>query len=372
MKLWQKISVRIVLSMVALIGLSAVNQTAASAAVGTSIPDLSEWQGALSATEVQNLKKTVPFVILRVQYGSDYKDKDFANNAALCEKYGLKYGVYSFSQYSSPSDAKTEAADLYSRAPSASFYVNDYEDQTVSSGTTNNATASWYSELRSKAPHKRILFYSYQSFATEYAATSMKDYDGYWLAAYQSTEPSMSHVLWQYTDAWYTSALGQNVDASKKHNENNSWFLSSRAISYNKTVTASKAGYTIWGSLAFTSKKGTTKLGTDYTAKYYYDHYNGATYYSLYNKSGKWVGYVNKNAMTTMTAKADGATVKLNKAGYNIWSSLMFAKAKSNTTTLKGNQYVAKYDYRAGNGTVYYSLYDGNTWLGYVNANATK
>lgn len=361
----------LVFAVTLLCGVSAT-QSLAHAAVGTSIPDLSEWQGALTATEVQNLKKTVPFVILRVQYGSDYKDKDFAANVALCKKYGLKYGVYSFSQYTSTADAKTEAADLYSRAPSAQFYVNDYEDQTVSSGTTNSATAAWYSELRSKVPHKRILFYSYQSFATEYAATAMKKYDGFWLAAYQSNEPTASHVLWQYTDSWYSSALNQNVDASKKHSENTSWFLSSRAISYNKTVTASKAGYTIWGSLAFTSKKGTTKLGTDYTAKYYYNHYNGSTYYSLYNKSGKWVGYVNKNAMTTMKAVAYNKSVTLTKSGYNLWSSLMFAKAKSTSTILKGKTYTAKYYYQAGNGTIYYSLYDGNTWMGYVNANATK
>lgn len=347
-------------------------QTTAHAAVGTSIPDLSEWQGALTATEVQNLKKTVPFVILRVQYGSDYKDKYFANNAALCKKYGLKYGVYSFSQYSSTSDAKTEAADFYSRAPSAAFYVNDYEDQTVTSRTTNSATAAWYSELRAKAPHKRILFYSYQSFANEYAATSMKNYDGYWLAAYQSAEPSMSHVLWQYTDAWHSSALNQNVDASKKHVKNTSWFLSSRAISYNKVVTVSKANYTIWGNLVFSSKKGTTKAGTDYTAKYYYNHYNGSTYYSLYDKHGKWVGYVNKNAMTVMKPTAYNQTVTLKRNGYSLWNSLLFATAKYNSTNLNGRSYTAKYTYTAGNGKVYYSLYDGNIWMGYVNANAAK
>lgn len=342
----------------------------AKAAVGTSIPDLSEWQGALTAIEVKNLKKTVPFVILRVQYGSDYKDKDFATSAALCKKYGLKYGVYSFSQYSSTADAKTEAKDLYSRAPDAKFYVNDYEDQTVTSGTTNSATAAWYTALRAKAPHKRILFYSYNSFATEYANTAMKNYDGYWLAAYQSTEPTTAHVLWQYTDDWHSTALGQYVDASKKHGKNESWFLSSRAISYNKTVTASKAGYSIWRSLMFTSSKGKTKLGTDYTAKYYYDHYNGRTYYSLYNKNGTWVGYVNKNALTTLTAKAYAHTATFTKSGYRLWSSLMFKTVKHTSTSLMNKSYTIKYRYVCGNGTTYYSVYDGSTWMGYVNAHA--
>lgn len=74
-------------------------QTTHAATLNSQVPDLSEWQGKLTATQVKNLAKVEPFIILRVQYGSDYKDKYFAQNAALCEQYGLKYGVYSFSQY---------------------------------------------------------------------------------------------------------------------------------------------------------------------------------------------------------------------------------------------------------------------------------
>lgn len=344
----------------------------AEASVGTSIPDLSEWQGKLTATEVQNLKKTVPFIILRVQYGSDYKDVDFANNAALCEKYGLKYGVYSFSQYLSTADAKTEAKDLYSRAPDAAFYVNDYEDQTVTSGTTNSATSAWYTALRAKVPHKRILFYSYASFTNSYAATAMKKYDGYWLAAYTSSQPTVAHDLWQYTDDWYASALSQDVDASVKHSQNTSWFLSSRAISYNKIVTTAKKGYTIWKSLAFTSKNGTTVVGKNYTAKYYYDHYNGSTYYSLYGKNGKWVGYANKSAMSVMSATSYGHQATIEKSGYSLWNNFLWAKAKYSSTALIGKTYTIKYKYTCGNGRVYYSLYDGNTWMGYINANAVS
>ena len=64
----------------------------AQAATNSQIPDLSEWQGKLTAAQVKNLAKVEPFIILRVQQGSDYKDKYFAQNAALCKEYGLKYG----------------------------------------------------------------------------------------------------------------------------------------------------------------------------------------------------------------------------------------------------------------------------------------
>ena len=39
----------------------------------------------------------------------------------------MKFGVYSYSLYENADDARNEAQTLYSRAPKASFYVNDFE-----------------------------------------------------------------------------------------------------------------------------------------------------------------------------------------------------------------------------------------------------
>jgi hypothetical protein len=65
------------------------------------------------------------------------------------------------------------------------------------------------------------------------------------------------------------------------------------AITYNKTVTVKKSGYTIWGDF-FTKKRGTTTdyVGKRLTAKVAYNHINGSQYLSLYSGS-KWIGYVN-------------------------------------------------------------------------------
>ncbi|MCV3315309.1 hypothetical protein NVV78_05040 [Pediococcus ethanolidurans] len=369
-------SLRLLIGLLVMFAFTIVaNKQAQAASLNSQVPDLSEWQGKLTATQVKNLAKVEPFIILRVQYGSDYKDKYFAHNAALCAQYGLKYGVYSFSQYISTSDAKQEAKDLYTRAPNASFYVNDYEEQTVTSGTTNSATKAWYTELHSLSPNKRILFYSYNSFAQTYAASAMKSYNGYWLADYTSIQPTgITHVLWQYTDDWYSSPIAEYVDASLKYNENTSWFLSSKAISYKKYVTenSAKPGYTIWKNLMFTSKNGTTGTsGRTYYAKYYYKHYNGSKYLSLYNKNNQWVGYVNANAMSVMTAHSYKHTATIHKSTYDVWNNFLWAKVKHYTKNYMNKQYTVKYQYFRGNGQAYYSLYKGNTWFGYVNANAT-
>lgn len=138
---------------------NAFAKSLASIKYANSVPDLSEWQGNFTDSQVKKLKGQTPFVILRVQYGSDYYDRTFDHNVALMKKYNVPYGVYSFSQYSSPSDAKTEARDLYKRAPEAKFYVNDYEDQT-SSGNTNTAATNWYNTIKPLAGNRKVLLYS--------------------------------------------------------------------------------------------------------------------------------------------------------------------------------------------------------------------
>ncbi|WP_353486121.1 GH25 family lysozyme [Apilactobacillus xinyiensis] len=187
--------------------------------------DLSEHQGVFTDSQVQSLKNEVPFVILRVQYGSAYADKTFQQNRDLLNKYGIPYGVYSYSMYESVPDAADEARTLYNRAPDAKFYVNDYETQSVTDGDTNDATNAWLQALRPLVGNRKILFYSYQSFMLKYAAQAISNYDGYWLAAYQTNEPSREHVLWQYTDKYYSPALNQYIDSSLLTVKDSNWFI---------------------------------------------------------------------------------------------------------------------------------------------------
>lgn len=189
--------------------------------------DISEWQGRLTDTQAQKLKTEVPFLILRVQYGSSYADKTFEYNKAMLEKYDIPYGVYSFSQYEDSADAADEARTLYQKAPNARFYVNDFEDQTVTSGSADDATLSWVKEMRKYSGNKKVLLYSYQNFMLKHASNAINSYDGYWLAAYQSTEPTREHVLWQYTSSDYSAALNKKVDASISSSKPISWFLGS-------------------------------------------------------------------------------------------------------------------------------------------------
>lgn len=185
--------------------------TVAQAATGM-VYDTSEWQGSWSASQVKALSKEVSFIIMRVQYGSQYKDKYFDHNLALVKKYHIPYGVYSFSLYTGVSDAKSEARYLHNRAPNALFYVNDAEDHTNSNYSAS--TVAWGKEMQSLTS-RPVILYSYRYFYNAYIGTKT-NYDAFWLAAYQSYTPTpQDYALWQYSSSVYSPALGLSLDTNK-------------------------------------------------------------------------------------------------------------------------------------------------------------
>lgn len=210
---WAKRLAQLVVAASAMIGIAWGEQAVASAST-LAIPDISEWQGKLTASQVSNLKSQVSFVINRRQYGSAYQDLYAANNTALYVKYGIPFGEYDYARFTSAASARQEAKDFYNRSnKNTSFYALDFEENDVTSGTTNAAVKAWYDEMRSLTS-KNLVFYSYQSFATSYANTARQNFDAQWIANYSYT-PMISFALWQYTDHNYLSALSEYTDNSK-------------------------------------------------------------------------------------------------------------------------------------------------------------
>lgn len=197
---------------------SAINTQNASAAntsdgaVVKKVVDISEWQGNVSYQKALALKSETSFVIVRVQYGSNYKDIQYKNTIANLEKAGTPYGVYSYSRYVNASDAKQEAKDLYNRAKNAKFFVNDAEEVTTTSGSYSSAVKAWGSEMQSLT-NKPVILYSGSYFYNNYIGT-MSNYDAFWEANY-SNHYLKDPALWQYTDSGYSTSLGLGVDTNK-------------------------------------------------------------------------------------------------------------------------------------------------------------
>jgi len=238
-KSWKNTGYILLLAILGVIlGLFLVGQSKANAStVVKPVLDTSEWQGYFTDNQAKALKGETSFMILRVQYGSAKKDATFKHNASLLSKYGVPYGVYSFSRYVSVSDAKNEAKVLYNRAPNAKFYANDFEVNSVLYGSSNTATKAWYTEMN-KLTKKPVVFYSYRSFQQTYAPTAYKSYDAYWLAGYSSYRPSpYNYALWQNTDKYYSRSLGLSVDHSKVITSVHpvSWWIGSKSARTSST-----------------------------------------------------------------------------------------------------------------------------------------
>lgn len=84
--------------------------------------DVSHCQGKIDWAKLKTTNPNVKFAIIRTgfSFGDAYKDKQFTNNVAGCEKNGIDIlGVYHFSYALSVSDARREASECLSRVTSA-------------------------------------------------------------------------------------------------------------------------------------------------------------------------------------------------------------------------------------------------------------
>lgn len=146
---------------------------------------------------------------------------------------------------------------------------------------------------------------------------------------------------------------------------------------YGKYVSISSNNYTMWQNFNW-KKRGDSNNIYEKTllAKGKYQHYNGETYLSLFDSSDKWYGYINANG--TKQTERSGYAIPMNKVvtvssgNYDLWNNLNFSSKRGTTKNLVNKPYKVKYKYEHFNGSTYYSMYDGNKWLGYLNNTGVK
>ena len=73
-------------------------------------------------------------------------------------------------------------------------------------------------------------------------------------------------------------------------------------------------------------RKSSELYGKTYQVKCYYNHFNGSTYYSLYDNHGVWQGYINSTGVKEGTSAAGMAIpsnkyVTINTKNYSIWQN---------------------------------------------------
>ena len=77
--------------------------------------------------------------------------------------------------------------------------------------------------------------------------------------------------------------------------------------------------------------KSSKIYGKTYQVKCYYNHFNGSTYYSLYDNHGIWQGYINstgEGASAAGMAISSNKYVTINSKNYSIWQNFYGKKKK--------------------------------------------
>lgn len=148
-----------------------------------------------------------------------------------------------------------------------------------------------------------------------------------------------------------------------------------RYISDGSYVKINNGNYNTWQNFDWKKRGSASSLkGKVLKARGRYEHFNGSTYYSLYDNQGKWYGYLSATAVSKTKAEgdyiSDGSYVKISKKNYDMWQNFGWKK-KGNTNSYYGKVLKARGRYQHFNGSTYYSLYDSKgKWYGYLNANA--
>lgn len=148
----------------------------------------------------------------------------------------------------------------------------------------------------------------------------------------------------------------------------------SKAQNYGHYITVTHQ-YNTWANFKWQTKLSAAAVNSrTYWAKYQYKNANGSTYLSLYDHNNKWAGYINRNGVSVASG-AQGTwqnvttIVAVNSPNYSIYRDFKWTK-RYLTKQFTGKTLTAKGEYWHYNGSLYYSLYNGSQWLGYVNANA--
>ncbi|WP_127848662.1 GH25 family lysozyme, partial [Lacticaseibacillus hulanensis] len=149
-------------------------------------------------------------------------------------------------------------------------------------------------------------------------------------------------------------------------------------LAENKYVTVNSKSGTVWAGFNHTKMTSVASYyEKTFQVKVKYNHFSGAVYYSLYDNSGKWKGYINSCYTTTAdgeqgTPLAENKFVTVMSKKGTIWANFSH-KVMANMSAYYQKTFQVKVKYNHLSGAVYYSLYDNNgKWKGYINSGYIK
>lgn len=146
---------------------------------------------------------------------------------------------------------------------------------------------------------------------------------------------------------------------------------------YDKYVTIQSNDYDLWQNFNWQKRDHSSNYHKKVLhARGYYDHFNGSRYFSLYDREGCWVGYIDAAATKlSATGAGDyhsyGQQVTLRSQQAPIFENFSWRK-RPDAANYFDRTVQARGYYNHFNGNRYFSLYENTGhWIGYIDEQAT-
>ena len=177
--------------------------------------DVSSHQEWIDWEKVKNAG--IEFAYIRVGYrgwetGEIHKDSYFDYNIQSCIKYGIKVGVYFFSQATSVDEAREEAEFTINQIKSYNIDLPvsyDIEQAGEGEGRVDNLSREVWTQnavtflhIMKNAGYETMNYNSTKLFEKYFLLEYMQEFDT-WVAQYDVDYPTYQYTfsVWQYTDA---------------------------------------------------------------------------------------------------------------------------------------------------------------------------
>lgn len=358
--------------------------------------DISSNNGKLSVADFQKMKSAgVTGVVVKVSEASSYHNPLALSQIANARAAGLKVSAYHWSWMTSTNDATKEADYFVKNAESdgisrSDTLVLDFEEPSVIEKEldhTKNILVFMAEVKRCGYQNVRVYTGPWVISKTNMNTTSIGK-KNMWIAAYPSDSSLYAnrtdypdYGAWQWASDLQFPGINDFTGSARQFDISADYTGDfSKAtpqgpyISDGRYVTITNKNYDLWSSFDFTSisHSGADLFQKTFQAVGHYNHKNGSTYYSLYDAQGKWQGYLNA-AGATVASGPQGVWLPYQdsyqiKGSYPIWSDLNSWTEKQGDDKYTGQSVHVNGMYHHFNGATYYSLYQGSTWLGYMNA----
>lgn len=355
--------------------------------------DVSYWNGTINWQKVKN--DGIKYAFIRVGYrgygksGAIDDDSTFKRNITEAKKYGIKVGVYFFSQAITTAEAREEANYTLNKIKGYGIdmpVVIDYEYAGGSDGRLTNANLSKtaatnivmeFCKTVKNAGYTPMVYANYSMLNNDLNKSTIDSTYKVWLAHYtNSTSYSGKYEFWQHTSSGSVDGISGRVDINVWYQKKSSvpsistpkltfYSSSDNAIKLTWSKISNATGYRVYRYNSKTKKYDVLKdITSGSTTSYTDTKRSSATTYiykirSFYtDKSGSRI-YSNASSATYATTdpkKVTGLKVtttytnKINltwskvsgASGYKLYKYNSKSKSYVYLATVKGNTYQDK------------------------------